>query len=625
MPLLLNPHRHVKIWLSTNPHVFMSTVNQARMMLMRAMNPNEEIYLVYESRLLTPAAIQGLKDFCAQLNIRAKDAKTLLKKYRSEGIEQGLIALYEDNINNFAQGGNPGAASDILRVLEPVWKLGIYSDMDVLVNTATLPARIEVQRDILMTIRYTDENGERLGHLNTDIFAVLDTPEARTQLKFIQKAIARLSAPHTDWESVFDGMWPELQKRLPRELLTRKAGISAREMRGWIERVARDDEGLKFILMRTNVLQTSGPGLVGNVIMSAAEHMDWELFMNRLEPVAIDYYEGLSDALITQNNPQTGVSGGNNVVLPFDEKGRIGTDSSWTPMGKYITAWREGMLKRPSKLAFKSDAGVVNMHYPVTDLSVLDNAPIPQADILAKHASNHLSMLYVASDLLPAEKWVGQRLVLSDCYESRPGTKFCVTTNARFFAPGIGERNTDSPVPFIDYACTKTSSGVNCTGEALVRLSEGLSPAVDMPPRFLIQTMGSAALVGMASGFLPGMLADTLLLSGFSSRENAAKLKLATQILLLMMFSSWASMVVMVSVTIACRAAGLKPDMEKAASMGISLAMGLGAQTTTVGVASMAAGMAGSFFGSHLERRIAGAVESRLRAPDDARSSAPAR
>lgn len=624
MPLLLNPHRHVKIWLSTNPYVFMTRVNQARMMLMRAMNPKDEISLVYESRLLMPAAAKALKDFCAQLNIQAKDAKTLLQKHRFEGIDKTLIALYEDNINNFERGGNPGAASDILRVLEPVWKLGIYSDMDVLVNTASLPARMEVQRDILMTIRYTDNQGEKLAHLNTDIFAVLDTPGARAQLRKIHQAIVRLSSPHTDWESVFEGMWPELKKRLPPEVLSRKEGISAREMRGWIERVAQEDEGLKFILMRTNVLETSGPGLTGSVILSAAEFMEWERFMEGLAPVAIDYYEGLSDALTTQNNPQTGVSG-DNMLMPFNEKGRIGTDSSWTPLGKYISVWREQMLNRPARIAFKSDAGLVSTLYPQLDLSALESAPIPQADILAKHASNHLSMLYVASDMMSAEQWVNRELVLSDCYEPRPGTKFCVTTNARFFAPSISDRHTDSPVTFIDYACTPTTSGVNCTGEASVRLSEGLKTAVDMPPRFLIQTMGSAALIGMASGFLPGMLADTLHLSGLSSRENAAKLKLATQILFLMMFSSWASLMVMVSVSVACRAAGLKPDMENVASMGVSLAMGLSTQATTLGAASMAAGMAGSFFGSRLERRIAGAVQSRLGEPESARSSAPSR
>ena len=43
MPYELNPHRHVKIWLSKKPDIFLNQENQLRLVRIRAQNPDDVI------------------------------------------------------------------------------------------------------------------------------------------------------------------------------------------------------------------------------------------------------------------------------------------------------------------------------------------------------------------------------------------------------------------------------------------------------------------------------------------------------------------------------------------------------------------------------------------------------
>ncbi len=196
-----NPHRHIKIWLSKEPAHFMNDINQLRLVRMRALCPGDEIYLIYESTLLTTAAEQELHSFCAKHTITPKDMRSdIIPQCLSnpKPYEKELIALYEDEINNLNLGGNLAAASDIIRWLSPMYTLGIYSDFDVHVDTRTLNSTLSIDGELVTNLqsRPVDKNNERFQiACSNDIIAIIN-PES-SYIQRIQKAIIDANLPCT--------------------------------------------------------------------------------------------------------------------------------------------------------------------------------------------------------------------------------------------------------------------------------------------------------------------------------------------------------------------------------------------------------------------------------------------
>lgn len=189
MPYSFNPHRHVKIWLSKDKEIFLNLENQLRLVKMREMNPDDEITLIYDSKLLSENAIDNLNQFCKKYNIIPKDVRTLLTRCTIQE-DVNLVEIYEDEINNLMRGGNLGVASDILRWLKPVYQLGTYSDFDVTINTRKLPKTIPVDRPLLLSLGSIAflSGKEGLG-LNNDIIAVVDEENASDAIKKIQQTL----------------------------------------------------------------------------------------------------------------------------------------------------------------------------------------------------------------------------------------------------------------------------------------------------------------------------------------------------------------------------------------------------------------------------------------------------
>ncbi len=144
-----NPHRHVKIWLSKNPDVFLTEENQLRLVRMRAACPGDEINFIYDSQLLSETSINNLLIFCSKNNLNSCDLNALLPLCKNP-LEKRLIRLYNDEIFNLNDGGNLAAASDILRWLKPIYDLGTYSDFDVVISTKKLQKKITVFEEILL-------------------------------------------------------------------------------------------------------------------------------------------------------------------------------------------------------------------------------------------------------------------------------------------------------------------------------------------------------------------------------------------------------------------------------------------------------------------------------------------
>lgn len=616
MSFFLNPHRHVKIWLSDNRDSFMPPVNWARLMLMRAMNPKDDISLIYDSRLLNVAALGRLKNLCKQYNIRAIDIIELIGQRRLRGYEPELLEVYRDNIENLKQGGNLGVASDILRTLKSVWSQGIYSDLDVVVHTDPLPATIEVEEGLLFNIGSIERSGKTISHFNTNVFAIADAKAAREDINKIQGMMLRMCSKHKDWKALLGNQWPELAQQLPEKVRSGAQALSAREMRVLIDKTMQNNGPLHHRLIRDSVTETTGPALVVKTLLAGLNVSDPDVFMQHVAPRSLGYYEGLGKAFLSENELELFATETDYQTMQINNQyGQTG-DLSWTPYGKYLGQEQQALLTRPVNARFADGQGSMSLQYPVLASIARDDSFMPESDTLAKLATHHIAMLHVASESFPSKTWNGRWLELTECRESTPETKTCLTTRARFFAGIELNESTDSPVKPIDYRCESTPSGTSCSGDTSVRLRHLMHPdsvidAVDEPAisaDFAFHALGAAFAQGMVCGCLPDLLADSLYLTGFVSKEHSDPVRLASQLLLAMMLSSWTGLLVMVSASLLLKAAGVKPEIERAAGVGLSLAVGLGSGTACLGVA----GMAGSFFGRQIERKIAETAESLL-------------
>lgn len=153
MTFRLNTKKHVKIWLSKNPSVFLNQQNQLRLIHMRHKNPEDvEIHLVYAESLLNTEAISELKKFCTQHHIIPVSIEDVILPQALNDNEhvRNLVKIYQQEVTSLGNGGCVAAAKDILCWIPAIFRLGIYSDFDVDINTSGLPPFIEVKQGILL-------------------------------------------------------------------------------------------------------------------------------------------------------------------------------------------------------------------------------------------------------------------------------------------------------------------------------------------------------------------------------------------------------------------------------------------------------------------------------------------
>ena len=221
MKFHINPHHHVKIWLSGNPDVFLNPENQLRLVKMRADNPNDRIHFVYDSRLLSPNALQTLHAFCDKYQIIALDAKTEVSDQLKTDEERRLFQWYLTEITSLGEGGNLASASDILRVLSPVYEKGIYSDFDVVVKTAHLPPEIEIEAPLLLRVGSIKMfYGMEQIVVNNEVLALASEEDAAAKaIKKVHQAILKRYQPnfpfHTD---VCEQIKKDLQRHMPESI-----------------------------------------------------------------------------------------------------------------------------------------------------------------------------------------------------------------------------------------------------------------------------------------------------------------------------------------------------------------------------------------------------------------------
>ncbi len=101
--------------------------------------PSRRISLIYDSRLLDTQGQEDFLNFQKELSLLNKSSQIDFYDFSENSFQNNLLdsnelTLYElanTELQNLFKGGNVAAASDIVRTLSVVYRLGIYTDFDV--------------------------------------------------------------------------------------------------------------------------------------------------------------------------------------------------------------------------------------------------------------------------------------------------------------------------------------------------------------------------------------------------------------------------------------------------------------------------------------------------------------
>lgn len=159
----LNTTNWVKIWFSTDPsHFIAKKIERIETKMTEMVIENEHLNftVIYSSAILNNsgknALIHTKKQFTHFPNLSFLDIDS--PEFRAELQNKREWALYTialKELANLGRGGNPAAASDIIRILTPCSRKGIYADFDVPLKKETIEEVISVNSPILFPIART--------------------------------------------------------------------------------------------------------------------------------------------------------------------------------------------------------------------------------------------------------------------------------------------------------------------------------------------------------------------------------------------------------------------------------------------------------------------------------------
>ncbi len=207
MPFVYNPHKHIKIWLSTNRDLFINPKNQLRLIRMRELNPNDEINLIYDSKLISEKSLAELFDFCQKLAIKPIDVRDIFTQCQTIE-EKDLINDYENEIKIIDSERVIVVCRDILSWLKPIYELGTYTDLDAVIDTSKITT-VEVDKPLLLPIGSNEKDEyEDWIALNNNIIAVVDSEAALPVIQKIQRNIHQACSQPKKDHSYYEKLLP---------------------------------------------------------------------------------------------------------------------------------------------------------------------------------------------------------------------------------------------------------------------------------------------------------------------------------------------------------------------------------------------------------------------------------
>lgn len=351
----VNLHKHVKIWISADKDVFLPAKNQARLKEMREINPKDTITFFYDGKILSPKALEDLRTFCTQNNIIAKDVRNALFPQCQTQDKLRMVECYEQEITNLKNGGNLGAASDILRLL--TYPDGNYSDLDVVVDTRDLPPTLVTKQPIILSLgssRSIDRPNIQFESLvvNNDVILVSNSSETDTIMKKLRENLYKAyidnpfkkemttylheykslcSIPQLadlNYQDLIDHCTVYQELRMLNTLF--RTETTPWELRKFInsltEKQIPSAEIYKHNLLMRSVINTTGSALYSRLLFGETFKLRTTVAQD-VEPYSLSHYDltknfkstNAADFCMTQSHPY------------FTS---VGGDLSWTQMGK---------------------------------------------------------------------------------------------------------------------------------------------------------------------------------------------------------------------------------------------------------------------------------------------------
>ncbi len=641
-------NRHFKVWLGP-----LSLQNELRLRNLRALNPESELSLVYDKRLLSGSEEEVILSLCSELGIELFDVETDIAPNLTTPEELDLLADYNQAIKTEELGGNLAAASDIIRWLGPVYELGTYSDLDVLIDSKNLPSVIQVKSPLLLNIGSISQLGVESPSVNNDILAVVDNEAALLRIQQIQRTIHEGCRYYEQGENAFSNIQDAFSKKpihpnssfvgrwltgaLPinDELTYIADGKSIGQVRSeifsitndsnsfyehypwrwWYYKISSLGSGDKFnskitefssSLLKESVIYTTGPGAT---LVSISEHPTYpnDFFDKELAPMSFEYY-GLNKHFQSGNGLV--LHSGYKELLQLFSKKR--NDLSWLEDGReHIQNHELALANLSANVSASHEIEVTekigikdNTDYSIEEVMINESGATAEFERMAKQ---HMQQLAEMQNLLnmntqcDEEKHIG----FKSCSRVEDAS-ICVQTNVKMKTPTFFSRGNTFPND-IEYIC-KTELSENprliCTTEIETELCDsnisGLSANIELIRRLGAATNSSAFLAAA-----PEAVGDALRLIANVSSSDAATASEITRTIILALTGSWFALTINGLSTMSAQCFGVSKSsatlIGNALAITLSLSEDFNAEALLIIGMSLAAGR----FGLWAEKKIA--------------------
>ncbi|MBL7481436.1 glycosyltransferase family 88 protein [Legionella bononiensis] len=201
LPYVFNTHHPIAVWFSTQSTVALREKEQ-QCLIDRSDHPSTVTNtLIYSSNLLNSQALTELKTFALDYSIVLVDIDNL--KLILSPLSAKLLQLIRLELKNLGQGGNPAAASDLVRWIPELVRGKVYADIDLplkyqdnekmyAIKKAGIP--VVVNMGSIVTPPSQKSGTERCA-INTDIIAYSDCNDTAV---FMSKVAAQLIKIYKD-------------------------------------------------------------------------------------------------------------------------------------------------------------------------------------------------------------------------------------------------------------------------------------------------------------------------------------------------------------------------------------------------------------------------------------------
>ncbi|KTD75283.1 glycosyltransferase family 88 protein [Legionella waltersii] len=129
LPYRFNPTSQIAIWFSTSPNLAIRDKEKSRLIERGLSVSNRENVLVYSSILLDDSAKEDMKIFSSKHQIVLIDIDDL--NITLSNTSRELLQLARLELSHLGKGGNPAAASDLIRWIPEIMKGSVYADIDL--------------------------------------------------------------------------------------------------------------------------------------------------------------------------------------------------------------------------------------------------------------------------------------------------------------------------------------------------------------------------------------------------------------------------------------------------------------------------------------------------------------